>query len=285
MPVVTMKELLEAGVHFGHQTRRWDPKMREYIYTARNDIHVIDLQKTTKLIDDAFNFVKERVCQGARVLFVGTKKQAQETIAEEAKRCGAFYVNQRWLGGTLTNFRTIRRSIGTMEKIEKMMMDGTLEALPRKEVSHLKKEHAKLLKNLEGIRGMSAMPEIVFIVDSKKEEIAVREARRMKIPIVAVVDTNCDPTLVEYPVPANDDAIRAIKLLVKIMAEAVLAGKAAQLPAQPAVAAVEAVPQIVAAETGVEERPVAAMPEPLEAAYPKEIEEEIQIDLGESGLV
>lgn len=225
MAVITMKELLEAGVHFGHQVERWNPKMKRYIFGERNGIHIIDLQKTLKGVVDAYNFIRDVASTGAPVLFVGTKKQAQDAIAEEAKRAGAFYVNNRWLGGMLTNFSTVRKSIEKLKKIETMKEDGTYNVLTKKEVAHLEKERMKLEKNLMGIKEMATLPGAIFIIDPKKEQIAVAEAKRLSIPIVAVVDTNCDPDEVDYVIPGNDDAIRAVKLLASKMADAVLEGK------------------------------------------------------------
>lgn len=229
--IVTMKELLEAGVHFGHQSKRWNPKMAPYIYAARNDIHVIDLHKSIPLIEKAYAFVKNASITGT-VLFVGTKKQAQEAIEEEAKRCGMFYVNQRWMGGTLTNFKTLKKNIARLNEIEKMREDGTFEKLPKKEVILLEREHRKLVRGLGGIRNMTGLPSVIFIVDTQKEQTALKEARRLNIPIVAVVDTNTDPNEVDFPVPGNDDAIRSIKLLTSIMAEAVLDGREAAQPSE-----------------------------------------------------
>ena len=225
MPVVTMKELLEAGVHFGHQSKRWNPKMSKYIYSSRNNIHVIDLHKTIPLIEKAFDYVKNAVANNGTVLFVGTKKQAQDAVMEEAKRCNMFYVNDRWLGGTLTNFKTLKKTIGRLNEIEKMEKNGLLDRLPTKEVAKLKREHIKLMRGLGGIREMLSLPAAIYIVDSKKETTAIAEAKKMGIPIIAVVDTNCDPDDVELPIPANDDAIRSIKLLTSIIAEAVIAGR------------------------------------------------------------
>jgi small subunit ribosomal protein S2 len=219
-----MKQLLEAGVHFGHQTRRWNPKMRPYIFTERNGIYIIDLQKTVRLLDEAYEFLRDVAFQGGRVLFVGTKKQAQESVAEEARRCGQFYVNQRWLGGTLTNFATIRRRIERLMQLEEMAESGYLARLPKKEVSRLERERARLDKYLGGIKGMKELPSALFVVDPRKEAIAVKEARRLRIPIVAIVDTNCDPDEVDYVIPGNDDAIRAVKLITAKMADAILEG-------------------------------------------------------------
>ena len=223
--VATMKELLEAGVHFGHQMKRWNPKMKKFIFGERNGIYIIDLQKTTRMLDDAYNFIKIVASNGEPVLFVGTKKQAQDVIFEEAQRAGAFYVNQRWLGGVLTNFKTIRLSIEKLKKIERMKEDGTYNLLTKKEVAKLEVERLRLEKNLSGIKEMDAVPGAVFIVDPKKEKIAIAEAKRLLIPVVAIVDTNCDPDEVEYPIPGNDDAIRAIKLITTKIADAVLEGK------------------------------------------------------------
>ena len=225
MAVVAMKQLLEAGVHFGHQTRRWDPRMAEYIFQARNGIHIIDLQKTSKKIDEAYSFVKEQVEEGKSVLFVGTKKQAQECMKEAALKCGMFYVDQRWLGGMLTNFKTIRERVERLKKLELMEQDGTFEVLPKKEVIKLKKEMEKLENNLGGIKGMEELPGVVFIVDPKKERIAILEAKRLGIPVVGLVDTNCSPEDIDYPIPGNDDAIRAVKLIADVIANAVIEAK------------------------------------------------------------
>lgn len=225
MAEISMKLLLEAGVHFGHQTRKWNPKMKPYIFGARNGIYIIDLQKTVKGLEDAYHFVKNIAIAGAPVLFVGTKKQSQDAIKDEAERSGAFYVNQRWLGGMLTNFSTIKKSIEKLKKIETMKEDGTYELLPKKEVSSLEKERVKLEKNLSGIKNMSTFPGALFIVDPKKERIAVAEARKLSVPIVAIVDTNCDPDEVDYVIPGNDDAIRAIKLITSKIADAIVEGK------------------------------------------------------------
>lgn len=225
MAVVSMKQLLEAGVHFGHQTRRWNPKMATYIYTERNGIYIIDLQKTVKKLDEAYNFVRDVAAEGGDILFVGTKKQAQESVREEALRCGMHYVNARWLGGMMTNFRTIRRRIDRMEQINKMREDGTFEMLPKKEVAKLELELEKLEKFLGGVKTMDKLPKAMFIVDPRKERIAVSEARKLNIPIVAIVDTNCDPDEIDYVIPGNDDAIRAVKLIAGAMADAVLEGR------------------------------------------------------------
>ena len=222
MSVISMKQLLEAGVHFGHQTRRWNPKMKEYIFTERNGIYIIDLQKTVKKAEEAYNFVRSVAEAGDSILFVGTKKQAQESIEQEAKRCEMFYVNQRWLGGMLTNFKTIQTRIAKLRKIEKMEADGDFAYLPKKEVIKLKAEQEKLEKNLSGIKDMKKLPGAMFVVDPRKEHIAVMEARALGIPIVAIVDTNCDPDEVDYAIPGNDDAIRAVKLIASKMADACL---------------------------------------------------------------
>lgn len=225
MAVASMKQLLEAGVHFGHQTRRWNPKMAPYIFTERNGIYIIDLQKTVHLIDDAYNFLRRVSESGRPVLFVGTKKQAQNAIHDEAERCGQYYVNQRWLGGMLTNYKTISKRIKRLNDIETMEEDGTFEKLSKKEVQNLRHEHDKLEKFLGGIRDMKGMPGAIFIVDPKKERIAIKEAKILGIPVVGIVDTNCDPDDVDYIIPANDDAIRAVKLIAATMADAVLEGK------------------------------------------------------------
>jgi small subunit ribosomal protein S2 len=225
MSVITMKQLLEAGVHFGHQTRRWNPKMRDFIFTERNGIYIIDLQKTVRLMDVAYKFVKDVTMQGEKILFVGTKKQAQESIQEEATRCEMPYVNQRWLGGMLTNFKTIRNRINRLVELEQMEDEGLFEVLPKKEVIRLLHEKDKLLKFLGGIRDMQELPGAVFIVDPRKEKIAVAEARKLEIPIISIVDTNCDPDEVDFIIPGNDDAIRAVKLITSKIADAVLEGK------------------------------------------------------------
>jgi small subunit ribosomal protein S2 len=225
MSVITMKQLLEAGVHFGHQTRRWNPKMKEYIFTERNGIYIIDLQKTVKKVHNAYDFVKEIAAEGGDVLFVGTKKQAQESIESEAKRAGMYFVNQRWLGGMLTNFSTIKKRIQRLRQLEKMAEDGTFDVLPKKEVIKLKHETERLEKFLGGIKDMKGIPQVLFVVDPRKESIAVREAKILGIPVVAIVDTNCDPDEVDYVIPGNDDAIRAVKLIAGAMADAVIEGR------------------------------------------------------------
>jgi small subunit ribosomal protein S2 len=246
MGVISMKALLEAGVHFGHQTSRWNPKMKPYIFGARNGIYVIDLQKTSKLFDRAFNFVRDVVARGEKVLFVGTKKQAQNAVVEEANRCSMFYVHNRWLGGTLTNFRTIRQSVERLKNLKKMATDGSYDRLTKKEILRIERESQKLDKNLPGIKEMTRLPGVIYVVDPKKERIAVAEARKLGIPVVAITDTNCDPDVVDYLIPANDDAIRAIKLFTEKIADACLEGdrlnqerlvsKAAGKPAEPQVA-------------------------------------------------
>ena len=225
MSVISMKQLLEAGVHFGHQTRRWNPKMKEYIFTERNGIYIIDLQKTVKKIDEAYNFVRDIAMNDGTVLFVGTKKQAQESIEQEAKRCEMFYVNQRWLGGLLTNFKTIQTRIAKLNQINKMEADGDFDLLPKKEVIQLCALREKLMKNLGGIKEMKKLPSCMFVVDPRKEHIAILEAKALGIPVVAIVDTNCDPDEADYPIPGNDDAIRAVKLIASKIADAVLEGR------------------------------------------------------------
>ena len=225
MSVISMKQLLEAGVHFGHQTRRWNPKMAPYIYTERNGIHIIDLQKSVGMIDDAYNAVFDIVAQGGTVLFVGTKKQAQDTIKEEAERCGMYFVNERWLGGMLTNFKTIQSRIDRLKTIERMAEDGTFDRLPKKEVAGLQKELDKLQKNIGGIKDMKRIPDAIFIVDPKKEKICVQEAHALGITLIGIADTNCDPEELDFIIPGNDDAIRAVKLIVSKMADAVVEAK------------------------------------------------------------
>ncbi|MCA1009260.1 30S ribosomal protein S2 [Halobacillus halophilus] len=225
MSVISMKQLLEAGVHFGHQTRRWNPKMKKYIFTERNGIYIIDLQKTVKKVDEAFNYVKDVAADGGNILFVGTKKQAQDTVRDEATRCGMYYINQRWLGGTLTNFETIRKRINRLKDIERMEEDGTTDVLPKKEVVDMLKEKDRLVKFLGGIKEMKSLPDAMFVIDPRKERIAIAEAHKLDIPVVGIVDTNCDPDEIDYVIPANDDAIRAVKLLTSKMADAVLEAK------------------------------------------------------------
>lgn len=225
MSIISMKQLLEAGVHFGHQTRRWNPKMKPYIFTERNGIYIIDLQKTVKKIEEAYEFVRQLAADGGTVLFVGTKKQAQDSVYEEATRSGMYYVNQRWLGGTLTNFKTIRKRIKRLEEIERMEEDGTFDVLPKKETINLIREKDRLLKFLGGIRDMDKLPDAIFVIDPRKENIAIAEARKLNIPIIGIVDTNCDPDEIDHIIPANDDAIRAVRLLTSTIADAVIEGK------------------------------------------------------------
>ena len=224
MSVISMKQLLEAGVHFGHQTRRWNPKMAEYIYTERNGIYIIDLQKSVGKVDEAYEAVKKCAMEGGRILFVGTKKQAQDSVKSEAERCGMFYVNERWLGGMLTNWSTIETRIATLKKYEQMEEDGTFDVLPKKEVIKIRKEMDKLTKNLGGIKDMGGAPDMIFVVDPRKERICIQEAHSLGIPLVGIADTNCDPEELDYVIPGNDDAIRAVKLIVSKMADAVIEG-------------------------------------------------------------
>jgi len=262
---ITMKELLEAGVHFGHQAKRWNPKMKKYIFGERNGIYIIDLQKTLKLFKEAYEFVRTAASEGKDILFVGTKKQAQDAITEEAKRCGMYYVSNRWLGGMLTNYATIKKSIDRLKKIEKMKEDGTFDKLTKKEVAGLEKERAKLEKILSGIKTMADPPSVIFIIDPRKEEIAVHEANKLGITVVAVVDTNCDPDNIDYVIPGNDDAIRAIRLMSSKIADAVIEGR--QAITKEAGEAMEA-----AKATGVVEAAPAA--EPLVEDTAMDIEEE-----------
>ena len=265
MAVTTMKQLLEAGVHFGHQTRRWNPKMRKYIFGERNGIHIIDLALTVGLIEDAYKFVVDAVKNDKTVLFVGTKKQAQEAIKEEAERCGMYYINSRWLGGTLTNFKTIRSRVERLNKLDNMEKMGEFDLLPKKEVSQLKAERDKLQMNLGGIREMRTLPGVMFVVDPNCEDIAVKEARKLGIPVVAITDTNCDPDMVDYVISGNDDAIRAVKLLASIIADAVIEAKQGEDAVKHAndevtsMAAVEVTAEEVAAEDAVAEESVAAV--------------------------
>ena len=246
--IISMKQLLEAGVHFGHQTRRWNPKMAKYIFTERNGIYIIDLQKTVKKVDEAYNFIRETAQNGGSILFVGTKKQAQEAMREEAVRCNQYYVNERWLGGMMTNFKTIQKRVARLRQLEKMEEDGTFEVLPKKEVLGLRHEMEKLNRNLGGIKEMKKLPAALFVVDPRKEHIAVLEARKLNIPIVATVDTNCDPDEVDYVIPANDDAIRAVRLLASKMADAVLEGRQGQQTAEAESADVPAEETVAEAE-------------------------------------
>ena len=240
MSVISMKQLLEAGVHFGHQTRRWNPKMAPYIYTERNGIHIVDLQKSVGMVDAAYNVISDIVADGGSILFVGTKKQAQDTIKEEAQRCGMFYVNERWLGGMLTNFKTIQSRIKRLQKIEEMSEDGTFEVLPKKEVLALRKEWGRLERNLGGIKYMKKIPDAIFIVDHKKERICVQEAHILGIPLIGICDTNCDPEELDYVIPGNDDAIRAVRLIVSRMADAVIEANQGEVVSQEEAEAIEA---------------------------------------------
>ncbi len=249
MSYVSMKQLLEAGVHFGHQTKRWNPKMKPYIYGARNGIYIIDLQKTVNLFKIAYDFVVDTVAQDGSVLFVGTKKQAQDAIKEETERCGMFYVNHRWLGGTLTNFVTIRLGIERLKYLERIKADGTIQRFPKKEIITMDREYVKLLRNLGGIKDLEALPKAIFVIDPRKERIAILEARKLGIPLVSVVDTNCDPDEIDYIIPGNDDAIRAIRLITSKMADACLEGKAKREEAQQAEIDKEVMPEEAAVET------------------------------------
>ncbi len=264
MPQITMKELLEAGVHFGHQTKRWNPKMKEYIFGERNGIYIIDLQKTLKMFKDAARFVGEMAAMGKNVLFVGTKRQAQEAIAEEATRCGMYYVNQRWLGGLLTNMVTVQRSIKRLKELELMSSNGGYEARPKKEVIRLERERKHLDSNLAGIKDMPGLPDVLFVIDSNKEAIAVKEARRLGIPVVAIVDTNCDPDEVDWVIPGNDDALRAIRLFTQKIADAIIEGRSLATEQ-------EFVPEKI--EPAADETSVEAMPDYSQYVDPKYAEE------------
>lgn len=270
MVTISMKELLEAGVHFGHQTHRWNPKMKEFIFGERNGIHIIDLQKTQRYFRDAINFVTEAASQGKKFLFVGTKRQAQDAVAEEAQRCGQFYVNQRWLGGLLTNFQTIRKSIDRLHELERMRVDGSHARLPKKEVIRLERKREALEKNFAGIKNMTQLPDVLVVIDTDKEETAVREARRLNIPIVAIVDTNCDPDGITYLIPGNDDALRAVRLFVSKIADAIIAGQQMAAKEAEQAAPAESAAQPMASATpepasmepaGVESIAVAPVPE------------------------
>jgi small subunit ribosomal protein S2 len=261
MATISMKALLEAGVHFGHQTRRWNPKMAKYIFGSRSNIHIIDLQKTAKELKKAYKFIRETAASGRSVLFVGTKKQAQEAIMVEAQRSGSFYVSERWLGGALTNFETIRKSIARLNELDKMKADGLFRVMSKKEVSRLEKERLRLTKTLSGIKGLTDMPGCLFVIDPVQENTAILEARRMEVPVVAVCDTNCDPDLIDYPVPGNDDAIRSVKLFCSLMADAILEGKAeAEKAATPSTSTAPVVEQVVAEAPIVLSEPV---PQPV----------------------
>ncbi len=240
MPILTMKQLLEAGVHFGHQTKRWNPKMKKYIYAARNDIYIIDLQKTVVLAETAYNFIADLAKNDKKILFVGTKKQAAEAVKEEAIRAGMYYINSRWLGGTMTNFKTIRSRIDRLNKIDQMEQMGEFDLLPKKEVAELKNERLKLDTNLGGIRTMTKLPDALFVVDPHKEAIAIQEARNLNIPIIAITDTNCDPDLIDYVIPGNDDAIRAVKLIATMVADAIIEGRQGEAGTEAVEAPVEA---------------------------------------------
>lgn len=250
MSVISMKQLLEAGVHFGHQTRKWNPKMAPYIFTSRNDIHIINLEDTAVLVDRAYEFIKDQASQGKTILFVGTKKQAQQAMEDEAKRCGMYYINSRWLGGTLTNFKTIRTRIDRLNKLNNMEKVGEFNLLPKKEVAKLIAERDKLEKNLGGIKDMTKLPDVLFIVDTKKEHIAVKEAKTLNIPIVALLDTNCDPEPIDYIIPGNDDAIRAVSLIAQAMANAVIEAKEGVAPVIE-----DVTPEEASQEAAVEEAP------------------------------
>lgn len=271
MATISMKALLEAGVHFGHQTRRWNPKMAKYIFGSRSNIHIIDLQKTAKELKKAYKFIREMAASGRSIMFVGTKNQAREAVVAEAQRCGAYYVSERWLGGTLTNFDTIRKSIGRLKELEKMKTDGLFRVMSKKEVSRLEKERIRLTKTLAGFKQMDDLPGCLFLIDPVQENTAVLEARRMEVPVVAVCDTNCDPDLIDYPIPGNDDAIRSVKLFCALMADAILEGKAEGEKKETAVSAPsgltsdQAVPDapIVLSETDANVSPAPVSEEPL----------------------
>ena len=292
---ITMRELLEAGVHFGHQTRRWNPKMAPYIFTKRNGIHIIDLAKTIPLFKTAWEYVRDEVANGATILFVGTKKQAQEIIKEQAERCGAFYINERWPGGLLTNFQTVRKSIDKLKKLERMEAEGAFEILPKKEVVKLKKKKEKLEKILGGIKDMERIPDILYIVDTVREELAVKEAKKLGIPVVAIADTNCDPDLIDYPIPGNDDAIKAINLITTKIADAVLEGKSmreATVSEAGEIESVEAemlrkaqeegVAEVSVVESGIHGANAPEKEEALEEAVDKEVKEELPEEIEEA---
>ncbi|HHG74719.1 30S ribosomal protein S2 [Persephonella sp.] len=291
---ITMRELLEAGVHFGHQTRRWNPKMAPYIFTKRNGIHIIDLAKTIPLFKTAWEFVRDEVANGSTVLFVGTKKQAKDIIKEQAERCGAYYINERWPGGLLTNFFTVRKSIDKLRKLERMEAEGAFEILPKKEVVKLKKKKEKLEKILGGIKDMERIPDILYVVDTVREELAVKEAKKLGIPVVAIADTNCDPDVIDYPIPGNDDAIKAINLITTKIADAVLEGKSLQesVGAQVETESVEAelmkkaqeegVAEVGIVESGVHGANSPEKEEALEEAIDKEIKEELPEEIEEA---
>ncbi len=275
MASVSMRELLEAGVHFGHQTRRWNPKMKKYIFQPRDGIYILDLHQTIECLERACNFVRERCAEGAKILFVGTKKQAQEVIREAAEQTGMFYVNRRWIGGLLTNFQTIRKCVERMKELERMKEEGVFERLPKKEAVRLEDELEKLKRYYEGVRDMEELPDIVYVVDTRKEENAVREARRLEIPLVAIVDTNCDPDEIDYPIPGNDDAVRSIRLITSKIVEAALEGK--QIAEQKA-AEEEALKEKeeVEEEAPAEAEAVAPKPSPISEEELEKIEEELE---------
>ncbi|MBQ9526958.1 MAG: 30S ribosomal protein S2 [Fretibacterium sp.] len=264
MAVVSMKQLLECGVHFGHQTRRWNPKMKPYIFTERNGVYIIDLQKTVKGLDRAYNFIRETVAAGGHILFVGTKRQAQETIRDEATRCGQYFINQRWLGGLMTNFPTIRKRVQRMLELRKYDEEGTWDNFNKKETAALRKEQTKLEKYLGGIAKMNAIPDAIFLIDPRREENAIAEARRLGIPVVSIVDTNCDPEVIDYPIPGNDDAIRAIKLITGLMANAVIEGRQGEDDTAPDA---DAAGEEAAEAIDVEEEDLIAVRERLHEAY------------------
>ncbi|WP_457625427.1 30S ribosomal protein S2 [Persephonella sp.] len=291
---ITMRELLEAGVHFGHQTRRWNPKMAPYIFTKRNGIHIVDLAKTIPLFKTAWEFVRDEVANGASILFVGTKKQAQEIIKEQAERCGAFYINERWPGGLLTNFYTVRKSIEKLKKLERMEAEGAFEILPKKEVVKLKKKKEKLEKILGGIKEMEKIPDILYVVDTVREELAVKEAKKLGIPVVAIADTNCDPDVIDYPIPGNDDAIKAINLITTKIADAVIEGKSLResVGAEMETESVEAellkkaeeegVAEVGIVESGIHGANAPEKEEVLEKAVDKELKEELPEEIEEA---
>ncbi|WP_456384635.1 30S ribosomal protein S2 [Persephonella sp.] len=291
---ITMRELLEAGVHFGHQTRRWNPKMAPYIFTKRNGIHIIDLAKTIPLFKTAWEYVRDEVANGATILFVGTKKQAQEIIKEQAERCGAYYINERWPGGLLTNFTTVRKSIDKLKKLERMEAEGAFEILPKKEVVKLKKKKEKLEKILGGIKDMERIPDILYIVDTVREELAVKEAKKLGIPVVAIADTNCDPDVIDYPIPGNDDAIKAINLITTKIADAVLEGKSLResVGAEMETESVEAellkkaqeegVAEVGVVESGIHGANAPEKEEEIEEAIDKEVKENLPEEIEEA---
>jgi len=291
---ITMRELLEAGVHFGHQTRRWNPKMAPYIFTKRNGIHIIDLAKTIPLFKTAWEFVRDEVANGATILFVGTKKQAQDIIKEQAERCGVFYINERWPGGLLTNFYTVRKSIDKLKKLERMEAEGAFEILPKKEVVKLKKKKEKLEKILGGIKDMERIPDILYIVDTVREELAVKEAKKLGIPVVAIADTNCDPDVIDYPIPGNDDAIKAINLITTKIADAVLEGKSlresvgAEIETESVEAELmkkaqeEGVAEVGIVESGIHGANAPEKEKALEEAIDKEVKEELPKEIEEA---